>query len=123
MAKDSDFCKQLIDNLVGDKVLKMVANTLAHNVRPFDTVSRWGGEEFVGIMANVDRDRLFALADRLRVLVEQSALGDDSEVLRVTVSMGGALATPGDTPETLIKRADELMYRSKDAGRNQVSID
>jgi diguanylate cyclase (GGDEF)-like protein/PAS domain S-box-containing protein len=107
---------------VGDKVLQMVANTLIHASRPFDVVARWGGEEFIGAMANISSVQLRVIANRFHALVEQSRLTLDSGTLAVTVSGGATLANPDDTMETLIKRADSLMYESKLAGRNTVTF-
>jgi diguanylate cyclase (GGDEF)-like protein len=123
---DIDWFKRINDTYghkVGDDVLRMVANTLSKNVRPFDLMGRWGGEEFVGIIANVDEKRLSSLAHRLRLLVEQSSLMVESDTVSVTISVGATLSSPGDTMETIMERADRLMFKSKDSGRNRVSTD
>ena len=103
----------------GDLVLKMVAQTLLKNCRSFDLVGRWGGEEFLCVISKLkDPDQIMVIAERLRTLVESAwvALPDCS--LHVTISLGVTLARLPDSPETLIHRADGLMYRSKAAGRN-----
>jgi diguanylate cyclase (GGDEF)-like protein/PAS domain S-box-containing protein len=107
----------------GDRVLKMVSRTLATNVRSFDHVSRWGGEEFLVVAANVDLQRLCLIAEKLRVLVMSSELMDCRPPVRVTVSMGAALVASNDTFETLLARADKLLYESKSNGRNRVTSD
>jgi len=107
---------------IGDEVLKMIAKTFINNSRPFDTVGRWGGEEFLAIILNVTEDRLYAIADRLRMLVEQSSLSVGNDTVSVTISIGATLALENDTIETLIRRADHLMYRAKALGRNCVSM-
>lgn len=122
---DIDHFKDINDRYghdVGDRVLKMVSRTLVHSTRPFDLVGRWGGEEFVGIATNVDFAQLERVANRFRVLVQQSSLNVGDFEIRVTISVGATLAEPGDTGETLVKRADLLMYRSKAAGRNRVTM-
>ncbi len=106
----------------GDGVLKMVGRTLQNSVRPFDVVSRWGGEEYVVVIANVEGDDLMTAANRSRVLVEQSGMPDNGG-LRVTISLGATLASADDTIDSLIRRADRLMYRSKESGRNRVTTD
>ena len=106
----------------GDEVLKMVAKTLQNSVRSFDVISRWGGEEFVAVIANVQGDELLTTANRCRALVERSFLPSIPS-LRVTVSVGAALASESDTAESVLKRADGHMYRSKRAGRNRVTVD
>lgn len=107
---------------VGDDILNIVASTLLNNSRPFDTVGRWGGEEFVAIILNAGRQRLYSIAERFRVLVEKANLSLGAETISVTVSVGATLAQKNDTVDTLLKRADRLMYQSKLAGRNKVSM-
>ena len=106
----------------GDKVLQLVARTLDADSRPFDIVGRWGGEEFITVVANsADVSRLSQVGERLRAMVAQSALREQPR-LRVTVSAGAALANPDDTIETLLRRADEKLYQAKNAGRNKVCV-
>ena len=108
---------------VGDLVLKMVARTLAGNVRTGDYVIRWGGEEIVIILSGYFTiNKLEGIADKLRALVQQSEVRTMDHVITVTVSLGATLITEDDTGETAVKRADDLMYQSKKAGRNQVTI-
>lgn len=107
---------------VGDEVLKMVAKTLANSVRAFDVIGRWGGEEFIAILANIDIEELKASANRFRALIEKSRLPGPPHV-KVTVSIGATLARPEETPTELVARADRLMYRSKDLGRNCVTVE
>jgi diguanylate cyclase (GGDEF)-like protein/PAS domain S-box-containing protein len=107
---------------VGDEVLRMVARTLTHCSRSFDTVGRWGGEEFVAVVVNVDQEKLQRIAERYRVMVESSDLTAQDYSLRITISLGGTLARGNDTLLSLIKRADGLMYRSKQSGRNLLTM-
>ncbi len=107
----------------GDRVLKMVSATLSAATRSFDFVGRWGGEEFIVLAPNMDRSQLQTLAERLRILVENSFYHEDGVRLHVTVSIGAALSREDDTPDSIVDRADQLMYASKDAGRNTVTID
>ena len=106
---------------VGDDVLKFVANTFTSNSRPFDLYGRWGGEEFIGIIRNIDSRDLAMLGNRLRVLIAKSYLLRGDEKLSVTVSIGATLVKAEDTIDTLIKRADNLLYTSKADGRNRLS--
>ncbi len=123
---DVDHFKQVNDTYghnTGDEVLRMVARTLRHALRATDTVGRWGGEEFIAILYDLaDRDDLWSASEKVRSLVECSRLDRGGSGLTVTVSLGGTLLRPGDTPETFVDRADELMYDSKRSGRNCVTV-
>ena len=108
---------------IGDEVLKAVASRLRHNVRPFDTVARWGGDEFIVVMPESDIKTCAIVGERLRGKVAQEAveIGTNHGPISVTISIGAA-ATPLDRfdPADLIRRADEALYRAKDTGRNRV---
>jgi diguanylate cyclase (GGDEF)-like protein/PAS domain S-box-containing protein len=121
---DLDNFKKVNDTFgheVGDRVLKMVAGTLGGNSRFFDVVGRWGGEEFVAVIHNVTNMALKEIAERFRILVAQSTLTDLNS-LGVTISIGGTLASSGDTPESILRRADENLYRAKESGKNRVCM-
>lgn len=109
-------------HLIGDKVLRAVANTLRHNLRETDTCGRWGGEEFLAIVFNVNINILHDVAEKLRFLVEQTSIQAGEKTLHVTISIGGTLPRPADNLESLIERADKLMYNSKTTGRNRITI-
>ncbi|MCX6005134.1 MAG: GGDEF domain-containing protein [Chloroflexi bacterium] len=107
----------------GDEVLKMVAQTILSNMRSFDFIFRWGGEEFLLIITNVDSEKLYHFADRLRMLVQNAALPLESNLVRVTISIGGTFARPDDREKSVMRRIDQLMYRCKHAGRNKCCVD
>ena len=107
---------------IGDQVLKMVASTMASNSRHSDVVGRWGGEEFIAVLANVAPEQIYDIAERYRMLVEQSRLFIGASAINVTVSIGATTAKATDTIGDLIGRADKLKYESKLAGRNQVTV-
>ncbi len=107
----------------GDKVIQTVAATLRSASRPFDVFGRWGGEEFVGLIWNVDSQNLAMIANRYRKLIEKSSISIDKTKIGITVSIGATIARTGDTLEALIKRADTLMYDCKKNGRNCVASD
>lgn len=122
---DIDFFKRFNDTYghdVGDAVLKLVANTFTANSRAFDVYGRWGGEEFVGVIRSIDAEDLVVLGNRMRVLINQSFLMHDEARLGVSISLGATVAKPDDTAESLIKRADQLLYRSKKEGRNRLTL-
>lgn len=123
---DIDHFKKFNDTYghdIGDEVLKVVTKTLADNSRPYDIVGRWGGEEFVALVVNVSKEEMFVIADRFRILVEQSMLTTNKNILRVTISIGATMAQQTDTIARLLKRADKLMYQCKSSGRNCVIMD
>lgn len=107
---------------VGDRVLKYIARTFAVHSRPFDVYGRWGGEEFVGIIRNISVQDLEAFGNRLRMLIERSYISNEKEKLHVTVSIGATMVNDNDNVETLIKRADMLMYESKKEGKNRLTL-
>ena len=106
---------------VGDQVLKMVGRTLDGSSRYFDVIGRWGGEEFVAVIANAEEKELAEIGERMRAMVEHSML-NVPEYLFVTVSIGGAQALGEDTIESLLRRADEKLYQAKKEGKNRVCI-
>lgn len=81
-----------------------------------------GGEEFVLIIENVDKEKLYKIANKLKALVEKSVIFGENNGINVTISIGATMAKENDTINTLIMRADELMYQSKRSGKNLVSI-
>ena len=107
----------------GDEVLKMVAKTLSKNVRPFDQLGRWGGEEFIGILRNTNREGLANTGNRVRSLVAASYLNYEDKTLKVTLSIGATLMQESDSEKSLLRRADALLYESKSAGRSRLTID
>lgn len=106
----------------GDKVLRIVAATIINGLRSSDVVSRWGGEEFVAFVANIDKEKLLYVAEKIRTLVEASSIPIEGMDRSVTISIGATIAQKKDTAPSLIKRADSLMYRSKKEGRNRTSM-
>jgi diguanylate cyclase (GGDEF)-like protein/PAS domain S-box-containing protein len=123
---DLDHFKSINDSLghnAGDETLKMVSNSLLNCSRSFDTVGRWGGEEFVAVIVNVDEEGLFGIAERYRIIVEKSQLAIGTSQINITISIGATLARTGESLESLVERADSLMYRSKAAGRNCISME
>ncbi len=123
---DIDHFKKVNDQYghdAGDKVLKMVANVLIKNSRSFDLAGRWGGEEFIVLVPNVNDSQLYTIAHKFKNLVAFSHLKINSATINVTVSIGATLSQPKDTLRSIIKRADRLMYESKKNGRNRVSVD
>ncbi|XOB63954.1 diguanylate cyclase [Deferribacteres bacterium DY0037] len=107
----------------GDKVLKMVGKSLTGTLRSMDVACRWGGEEFVIIAPNLTPASTRAVAERLRIFIEKSWIhAEDNKEISITVSVGCTVCKGNDTPESVIKRADSAMYKSKQSGKNRVSF-
>ena len=124
---DLDNFKDLNDtqgHLVGDRVLREVADILRRAVRIFDVCARYGGEEFVILMPGANAPTALRIAERIRRQVEQhfaSGLRSGSPV-SPTVSVGVSSAQPSTTRETLIAQADSALFQAKGAGKNVVCV-
>jgi diguanylate cyclase (GGDEF)-like protein/PAS domain S-box-containing protein len=108
---------------VGDLVLKMVAKKLSDSLRPYDMIGRWGGEEFVALVPYVSREQLHVISNRMRSMVDRMSVFTGDSILKVTLSIGATLAKPEDTIDSIIRRADKLMYISKNNGKNKVTLE
>jgi diguanylate cyclase (GGDEF)-like protein/PAS domain S-box-containing protein len=108
--------------LNADKVIRTIALTLHKNIRYLDVAGRWGKDEFLIILHNIDEGHLDIVANKLRLLVSDVYFPMETGVLNVTVSMGACLAQRHDTAESLVKRGEQLMLHSKWLGRNKVSM-
>jgi diguanylate cyclase (GGDEF)-like protein/PAS domain S-box-containing protein len=125
MMLDVDHFKRINDehgHEIGDKALKAMCRTLLHSLRAGNSLGRWGGEEFLMIVAGTNERSLLAAAERFRMLVAESAIPLPEGELRITVSVGATLMLRDDTDQSVIRRADELMYKSKMDGRNRVTL-
>lgn len=122
---DIDHFKKFNDTYghpIGDKVLQLVAATVAKTIRPNDFVARYGGEEFTVILDS-DPAQLAQAAERIREAIEAQALSHDGNALKVTVSIGAScFPLDGTTKKELIELSDQAMYHSKKSGRNRVTI-
>jgi diguanylate cyclase (GGDEF)-like protein len=109
---------------VGDRVITEVAKVMRQSVPAGHLVGRYGGEEFCIVAPGSDRAQLAALAERIRVQVQDSAGARVAEVsdLKVTISIGASACNRGeDTLAAMIDRADQALYRAKRGGRNRVA--
>lgn len=107
----------------GDEILREFARRVSDNVRRIDLPCRMGGEEFVVIMPETDRDLAFSVAERIREVVATKPFILQPQALEasITTSIGiGCYYDPEDTPEKLLKRADVALYQAKNGGRNRV---
>jgi diguanylate cyclase (GGDEF)-like protein/PAS domain S-box-containing protein len=108
----------------GDLVLQMIGTTLRMATRSFDVVGRWGGEEFLVVAANATDQELEIIAERYRMLIENSdvPVAGAGAALRVTISAGASMVKERDDAVAAMDRVDKLLYRSKSEGRNRVSL-
>jgi len=119
---DIDHFKAVNDELghqTGDDILCRVALWLKAGVRPYDHPGRWGGDEFVVVLSPCDEDTLCQIAARIRETIERDSIRTGTPV---TVSVGGYLCQPGDDVDTILRQADQALYRVKQQGRNKVLI-
>jgi len=126
---DIDFFKKFNDrygHLVGDEVLKRVCKLMQSSVRQGDLFSRWGGEEFVLILAKIDKDKAEnvcnKLLNKIRLGLHTFLLENFDIRIPLTCSMGVTSPTKADSSDSLISRADSALYRAKHAGRNRVEM-
>lgn len=118
---DIDYFKQVNDrfgHVVGDKVLKRVAELLRRNVRSNDIAGRWGGEEFIILCPETDLEGAQVLAEQLRALIRETDFGLGE--VTITASFGVTDFRDDEMIEDFIKRADQAMYRAKHTGRDQI---
>jgi diguanylate cyclase (GGDEF)-like protein len=107
----------------GDAVIRDVSEIMRRSVRMFDVCTRFGGEEFAVMMPGGTADGTRAIAERIRQRVEAYQRSEpELSGLRVTVSVGVAVAPPGATARDLVERADRALYHAKDTGKNRVSV-
>lgn len=122
---DLDDFKQINDqygHAVGDNVLRMIALSLKSATRQPDTIIRWGGDEFLVILPNVNENSIKTICERIKLFIKRSSLMVDEGELEVDASIGATVAHVEDTIESVIERADKLMYASKQSGKGKVTI-
>jgi diguanylate cyclase len=122
---DVDHFKDVNDchgHTAGDAVLSMIGRVLLENRRPHEHVSRLGGEEFALLLTNCDVAAALHAAERYRQKIGSAKLQYQGQHLAVTVSGGVAVASPHDSKQVLLQRADTALYAAKAGGRNQVFV-
>lgn len=123
---DVDLFKRVNDTYghkTGDKVLMELASTSEKALRECDIVARYGGEEFVIFLAGVDAEQAYSVAERLRETISELRVpSDDGRIVQFTISIGISSSKVSDNIDTLIKTADEALYKAKQNGRNRVEI-
>ena len=122
---DLDHFKRINDNyghLAGDKVLKIIATVLRKRMRGNDFIARFGGEEFVLLLPATPPAVGAKLLENLRASIEACPFHFKGERVTITISMGLAAFRPGEHSDLVLKRADQALYRAKNAGRNRVEL-
>ena len=122
---DLDHFKRINDNyghLAGDKVLKIIASVLRKRLRGTDFIARFGGEEFVLLMPSTVPAHGLKLLETLRAAIEACPFHFRGEPVTITLSIGLAAFKPGEHSDLVLKRADQALYRAKNAGRNRVEL-
>lgn len=121
---DLDHFKEKNDkfgHLVGDVILKEVSKILKCNLREIDVIGRYGGEEFAILLAGINRDGAFQVAERIRENIEKASFKAYDEIVSTTVSIGiSVFPDDGVDSEALIESADKALYKAKETGRNRV---
>jgi len=110
---------------VGDEVIVDLATTLANEKRKTDIAFRIGGEEFVLLLPNTSSDGAEILAQKIRKIIESSAVNlDDNQQLKYTISLGVSIFNINKDIDlqSVVKRADEALYEAKETGRNKVCV-
>ena len=124
---DLDHFKKINDtygHFCGDAVLRESANRMVASVRPYDTVGRYGGEEFLIVLPGSDALGALGAAERIRKVIESKSIPTQAGDVPVTASLGVAIGdsqNPLDL-DTLLRAADEALYRAKDQGRNRCEV-
>jgi diguanylate cyclase (GGDEF)-like protein len=123
---DLDHFKNINDtygHLAGDLVLQEVAKRIVASVRAYDSVGRYGGEEFLAVLSGCTARDLYTSAERIRTAIAASPVLFERREVSLTVSIGAVAALPGATAQqTLLAHADAALYRAKNSGRNRSEL-
>lgn len=120
---DIDLFKKINDtygHLAGDEVLRRVSRCLESAVREFDTVSRYGGEEFLVVLSQASPEIALRVAERIQARVKDSRVEYGGHYLSVSISQGITVVEENDTVNGVLQRADAALYLAKMQGRDQV---
>jgi len=122
---DIDHFKRINDNhghSAGDEVLKAVAAAIKSQLRNVDMVFRFGGEEFLILLSNTGRESAALVGERLRFATQAKEYLADGKSVELTVSLGCSTLLPGESAESLLRRADSALYVAKREGRNRLAM-
>ncbi|MFJ2464197.1 GGDEF domain-containing protein [Pseudomonas sp. NPDC087615] len=122
---DIDHFKRVNDShghSAGDDVLKAVAASIKGQLRNVDMVFRYGGEEFLILLSNTSREAAALVGERLRYAAQANDYYADGQLIELTVSLGCSTLLPGESAESLLRRADSALYVAKREGRNRLAM-
>ena len=122
---DLDFFKRINDtygHLAGDKVLRLISKVIKLKLRNTDFIARYGGEEFVILMPSTTAEEAHRAVDKIRQAVAKSPFNFHGKPVTVTMSFGVTETRDGDDGESLFSRADAMLYKAKESGRNRAVI-
>jgi diguanylate cyclase (GGDEF)-like protein len=123
---DIDHFKKINDthgHAAGDDAIKQIADIIGQSIRTTDKAARFGGEEFVVLLREIDQETALLLAERIRRSIEQATIQHGETCIPATVSIGVAINTEGDRDvQDIIERADQGLYAAKKTGRNRVFL-
>jgi diguanylate cyclase (GGDEF)-like protein len=122
---DIDHFKAVNDSYghsAGDIALRTVADSITETLRGSDIAFRFGGEEFVLILSNTNKQAAAQVAERVRMAVSKLSCNHNTDTFGLTISLGVAQLTRGEEASNLFDRADHALYQAKKSGRNQVVI-
>ena len=123
---DADHFKRINDeygHLVGDQVIKFIGENLGEGLRAYDSLGRYGGEEFILILPGTVLEEAANIAERMRAVVSNSLVSTDAGKLTFSVSIGvSCLSEEDQSIEDVIDRADKGLIKSKATGRNRVEV-
>jgi diguanylate cyclase (GGDEF)-like protein len=122
---DLDHFKRVNDeysHLIGDEVMRVVADVLRKHVRAGDQAARWGGEEFTLTFHDIDGEQAAGISERIRRSIETTDFGRLAPDLGITASFGVSDNRQAQNYEDLLRQADQALFRAKDEGRNRVVV-
>lgn len=122
---DVDHFKRVNDHhghAMGDHVLRVFADALRANVRETDVLARWGGDEFLLLLSDIEPRSAQTLLERTREAIAALPVPNAPPGLRLSMSAGLALHLPQSSPQETLERADQALYAAKDQGRNRVAL-
>jgi diguanylate cyclase (GGDEF)-like protein len=103
-------------------VIIAVGRAIQQSIRQYDSVSRWGGDEFIVLLPECTDETLARSGERIRTVILEAKIPANGNELRVTVSVGGYLAGSGEDMELILNKADKALYQAKANGRNGLKI-